>query len=81
MKTIVFAESADRAFQKLPRDLQERFLEALFRYAATGEGDVKRLTDFGGALRLRVGEYRVVFREEDRRLVVAIFAHRRHVYR
>lgn len=81
MKTIVFTESADLAFDRLPHDLQERFLEALFLYAARQQGDVKRLTDFGGALRLRVGEYRVVFREEERRLVVAIFAHRSHVYR
>lgn len=81
MKTIVFTESADRAFDRLPHDLQERFLEALFLYAARQQGDVKRLTDFGGALRLRVGEYRVVCREEERRLVVAIFAHRSHVYR
>ena len=38
-----------------------RILLTLTRYAATGEGDVKRLTDRMGLFRLRVGKWRVFF--------------------
>ena len=81
MKTIVLAAEADRALSKMPEDLQERFLTALMRYGASGQGDVKRLTAAGGSLRLRLGDHRIVFRDEGDRLLVLTFAHRSTVYR
>ena len=38
-----------------------RVLLALTRFAETGEGDVKQLTDREGLYRLRVGKWRVFF--------------------
>ena len=80
MKTIVYAASAARAFEKLPEDVQERILAALLRYGSTGEGDVKQLSGVD-ALRLRVGDYRVVFQKDPATLRVLVLAHRGSVYR
>jgi hypothetical protein len=45
----------------LDRQTGERVAAALRRYAATGHGDVRRLTAKGGELSLRVGDWRVRF--------------------
>ena len=80
MKTIVYAASAARAFEKLPEDVQERMTAALLRYGSTGEGDVKSLKGVD-ALRLRIGNYRVVFQEDPHALRVLVLASRANVYR
>ncbi len=60
--TVIVARSAQKQLAKLPARDQARILEAL-----TGmqhdphSGDTKRLTDFDGAFRRRVGAYRVLF--------------------
>lgn len=43
---------------------------SITRFAMTGEGDVRRLTDSGGDLRLRVGDYRVRFVQIAGQIVV-----------
>ncbi|HLJ47354.1 MAG TPA: hypothetical protein VKU01_15160 [Bryobacteraceae bacterium] len=40
-------------------------LTAIHRFAATGAGDVKALKETGADKRLRVGDFRVRFTEED----------------
>lgn len=44
-------------------------------------GDVKRLTNFSPEYRLRVGNYRILFEVEERRVVVYRLLHRRESYR
>jgi len=51
----------------------------LTEYATTGKGDVKRLKGRQG-LRLRVGDWRVIFYEEGESIVVVAVGHRREVY-
>jgi mRNA interferase RelE/StbE len=80
VKTIVYAASAARAFEKLPVDVQERITAALLRYGTSSEGDVKRLSGMD-ALRLRIGDYRVVFQEDPNALRVLVLAKRANVYR
>jgi putative component of toxin-antitoxin plasmid stabilization module len=46
---------------RLDRIVQARIDAALIRFATTGHGDVKSLTDRPGELRLRVGKWRVFF--------------------
>ena len=79
-KTIVFFEDAGRAFLKLPDDVQESLTRKLFLYGLTGQGDVKRLVGRGG-LRLRDGDYRVIFEETATALSVVSVGHRGRVYR
>ncbi len=55
-------EPAARAdLRRLDRETAMRILIAFTRYGATGEADVKRLTDREGLYRLRVGKWRVFF--------------------
>jgi len=57
-------------------------LHALARLIATGEGDVKRLQGIDPPVfRLRVGEYRIRFRERDNIVEVLSVKHRRDAYR
>jgi mRNA-degrading endonuclease RelE of RelBE toxin-antitoxin system len=53
--------------RRVPRDQALAILHALTRFGQTAKGDIVRLTEerFKGALRLRVGDWRVHFRRED----------------
>ena len=79
-KTLVFLQDASRAFAKLPEDVQESLTQKLFLYGLTGRGDVKRMVG-RNALRLRDGEYRVIFEEAATALTVVGVGHRGRVYR
>jgi mRNA interferase RelE/StbE len=48
-------------------------------FAATGQGDVKKLKGQPGA-RLRVGDWRVIFYEEAGTITVVAVGHRREIY-
>lgn len=54
-------------------------IEKLHRYAATGAGDVKALAGRSG-MRLRVGDYRIVFVETSESISVRAVGHRRDIY-
>ena len=75
MKSIVFAPAAAKQFDALLLAAQEAIEGALARYAVDGRGDVKRLTGRDG-LRMRVGDYRVLF-DEDGATIIAVFIGRR----
>jgi mRNA interferase RelE/StbE len=75
VKTIIFTHAAARDLDELPPRPRAAVETALIRYAMSGEGDVKRLQGRDG-LRMRVGDYRVLF-DEDRTTVLAIYIGRR----
>jgi len=83
--TIVWEPSAaaglDTLTKRDPR-LAERLHTALGGYALTGRGDVRPLHGQPG-MRLRVGEWRVIFELDTarREVVVLALAPRRDVYR
>lgn len=80
---IRWTERALRDAEKLDRRVKERILDSLDRLAETGQGNVRHLTDEGGELRLRVGDWRVrfIYRQETRTIDVLRVLHRRDVYR
>lgn len=80
MKTVAYTPAARRAWRKLPDEMQVRLSAALRRYAATGHGDVIRLTG-GEGTRLRSGDYRVIFVETADAIEVRAVGHRRDIYR
>jgi mRNA interferase RelE/StbE len=51
----------------------------LVGFATSGKGDVKRLKGREGS-RLRVGDWRVIFQEDDGSIVVLAVGHRREIY-
>jgi mRNA interferase RelE/StbE len=51
----------------------------LREFATTGHGDTKRLKGRDG-MRLRVGDWRVIFYEDQGAIIVAAVGHRRDIY-
>jgi mRNA-degrading endonuclease RelE of RelBE toxin-antitoxin system len=58
-------------------------LEAIDRYMVTGEGDLKQLSPPLSGLRLRVGDWRVLFKplRGENAILVSKVAHRSAAYR
>lgn len=79
MRQVVFSAAATRKWLKLPQQLRDRIGRKLDVFAATGQGDVKKLKGQPGA-RLRVGDWRVIFYEERETIVVVAVGHRREIY-
>lgn len=70
--------------RKLDPPVSRRVLTAIQRLADDPRpAGVKALVGAPGLLRLRVGDYRVVYSVEDGRLLIVVvhLAHRREVYR
>lgn len=81
-KTIVWSDRAKANLRTIERATALRILHALARMLATGEGDVKRLQDIEPPeFRLRVGDYRVRFRDSDDSIEIISVRHRREAYR
>lgn len=84
--TLDFDAAARRQLRKLPRDVSEHILTGLQQVAALGNPRLRGKAMVGerkGYWRYRVGDYRVIARIEDQRLVIVVIAvgHRREVYR
>ena len=70
---ILFTPSAERAFLALPRDIQKRLDKRLLALRDNPRPPgVKALTGAPGVLRLRVGDYRVLYEVDDAVLVVLV---------
>lgn len=78
-KAIAYTGAAARQRAKLDAKIRARIDAKLESYATLGKGDVKRLTGRDG-VRLRIGDWRVIFYEEDATIVVAAVGHRREIY-
>ncbi len=75
MKTIILTHAAAKDLDALPQDAREQVENGLIRYAATGDGDVRKLAGRDG-YRLRVGRYRVLF-AEDAVTILAVYVGKR----
>jgi mRNA interferase RelE/StbE len=76
--------SAERAFRKLPRQVQDRIRPRVDALATIPRPDgVKKLEGDENAWRIRVGEFPVVYEIHDAVLIVMVVrvAHRREAYR
>lgn len=81
---ITFARSARKELQRLPGDLAAKVLEKIEMLALNARPiGCKKLSGAEDLWRLRVGDYRVVYRiDDDKHTVdVAVVRHRREVYR
>lgn len=79
MRSIVFTPAAVRPWKNLCMAARARIRKRLDIFAATGLGDVKVLKGRSG-MRLRVGEWRVIFYEDGGTIVVVAAGHRRDIY-
>lgn len=81
-KKIVWSERARSELRTIEQSIALRILHSLARAIFTGEGDVKRLKGINPPeFRLRVGDYRIRFRESENSIEIISVRHRREAYR
>jgi len=83
MLEVRFSARAVKEFSKIDGKARRRIEEKIKQYAnepAALAANVKRLRG-EGTLRLRVGDFRVVFFLEGRTMTILKIAHRREIYR
>ncbi len=77
----VWPESARSELRGVDRESAMRILVALTRFGDSGEGDIKALSgEWAGCYRLRVGDFRVIFRIALEGIVIVRVRHRSDVY-
>ncbi|HYU46495.1 MAG TPA: type II toxin-antitoxin system RelE/ParE family toxin [Terriglobales bacterium] len=82
MKKIIFTVPARADIRRIDRETAMRILNALHRFAESGEGDIRKMRGDSSELRLRVGDYRVRFTEEPTdTLHIHSVRHRSEAYR
>jgi mRNA interferase RelE/StbE len=79
MGQILFTPTATRQLLKLSPQVRERIGKKLDVFAVTGQGDVKKLKGQTG-MRLRIGDWRVIYYEDAGTIVVVAVGHRREIY-
>ena len=67
---IVIERPAEKFIVKLPRPEKERVLRAIAKLP--NEGDIKKLKGHAGLLRLRVGDYRIIYTVDHGELIVMV---------
>lgn len=78
------APAARREIKKLARDMQGRILEAIERLSEQPRPlGVKKLQTKKDLYRVRIGVYRIVYRVDERELLIRVdrVRHRREAYR
>lgn len=70
MYSIVFEKAAKKFIDRLPMPDRRRVATAI---AQLPDGtDIKKLKGYDGLMRLRVGDYRIIYRVDNGRLVVLV---------
>lgn len=84
MYTVIFRPQAEKAYKKLPRNIQILIRDKLKHYLST-ENPLEFATYLKdsslGTYRYRVGNYRVIFDVKDTTLIILTLGHRRNIYR
>lgn len=81
---VTFTNAAAKALRRLDRPVQRRVLDAIDALGADPRPPGNKTLQGGqGLLRIRVGDYRVIYQVHDDQLevVVVTLGHRREVYR
>ena len=79
MKGIAFTAAAMRQWLRLSPDVRRRIDARLTIYATNGSGDVKKLKGRAGC-RLRIGDWRVIFIEDNTAITVVAVGNRSDIY-
>ena len=80
---IEFAPSAERAFRKLTRDLQDRLGKTIDKLALNPlPNGVKKLSGEINLFRVRVGDYRIIYQMKSSELIILVVrvGHRKDIY-
>ncbi len=77
-------KSARKEFKKLPKEDRRKIIESIENLViAPFEGDFRKLVNYKNAYRIRVGDYRVIYKVFKQLLVIEIIrvGHRKDIYR
>lgn len=66
---VIIEKNAVKFLKEQPSQQQERLFEAIY---AIPKGDIRPLKGFNGLYRLRVGEYRVIYRMKHDELIILV---------
>jgi mRNA-degrading endonuclease RelE of RelBE toxin-antitoxin system len=82
-RLVGWSPAAKLQLRALDRKTALEILHAIDRYMVSGEGDIKQLSAPLSGLRLRVGEWRVLFKPLKNRnaILISRVAHRSVAYR
>jgi mRNA interferase RelE/StbE len=82
LKKIRFSPNVKAEVRAIDQKTAMRILTGLHRYAESGQGDVRTLEDdTADLLRLRIGDYRILFDETPEAIRVHRVRHRSEAYR
>lgn len=82
MKQVEWTATGLKGLEKLDKDSARRIKQAVERFAQTTVGDVKKLQGINPAeYRLRVGDYRIRFDQDEEKIRVLRVRNRREAYR
>lgn len=83
MYAVELLPSVAKGLSKLERSVQVRIARRIERLAKDPRADAMKLRGADDVWRVRIGDYRILYRIEDERLVVLVIriAHRREAYR
>lgn len=70
--TILIEKRAERFITKLPKPEKERVLRAIYKLPDTGDIKALQGEKSKGMLRLRVGEYRIIYTVDHGNLIVHV---------
>lgn len=84
--SVQFVKSAQKEFDQLPAKLRSKTVEALTLLSQNPYSEllrVKRLKGTGELYRIRLGDYRIVYEIQKKRLIVVVIkiGHRSDVYK
>jgi len=79
---IEYDNKAVKQLSKIDNQIASKILDGIEEYASNPESKklTKLKTPFDGAYRLRIGDYRVIFYQEDELILISKVAHRKQVY-
>jgi len=84
MYKVLIKNSALKEIQQIPKTFRIKIIETIDSLANSPRpSGVKKLENFNNSYRVRVGQYRIIYKIEDRQLIVEIVkvGNRKEVYR
>ncbi|MHB1926713.1 MAG: type II toxin-antitoxin system RelE family toxin [Leptospirillum sp.] len=81
---VVWKRSAEKELRKLPKEIIRKLLDQVSMLSRDPfPAGVKKIVNTESVFRLRAGDYRLIFRVEQSKLIIEVIlvGHRRDVYR
>lgn len=84
MYQYIFTQNAEKEFKNLPQNIQTRVITKLKYFSSYSNPLIfaSHLKNFEiGQYRFRIGDYRVIFDIENKKIIILTLGHRREIYK